>query len=277
MPERAFEIPSDAALAFPSNKGGTDQKMRKAATSLAARDYAAAETLFLEVAAEAQKKGSPDKAKAIVALECASGSATLKGDMAAAMLHMTAASGLTNKKTGPVEWADVNQLLAYALQLAGDYTRAEALYREVVAVRTEKLGATDQKTLQSRSGLALVMDLQGLYDEAVTALREVIKSQEHLLGPEEPDVLGSRCRLALALCDQGKPVEAETECRDLIGIDVRIFGPESAETLGSRMMLGDRAAGGTQVCGRRSGVSGDHPDSGAHDRDGFPDRSQNPP
>ncbi len=129
--------------------------------------------------------------------------------------------------------------LAFAWHLLAEFTKAETIYRRVVAERTRVLGPEHPSTLSSRYNLASVLDLQGKSSEAEKEHRALLAINERLLGQEHPKTLASRNSLANALNSQDKHAEAEKEHRAVLAIKERVLGPEYSGTLMSRINLAD--------------------------------------
>ena len=227
LPEMARKRAEDAAI----------PKVDRAKAALAALDYADAERLALEAYAETKKAVPLDKHKLIDALVLAGRSASAHREDKIALTHLTEASKLTDKTADALEWANVNHVLSHVLLDSGAYGQAERLLREVIAIRTEKLGAEHPDTLQSRHNLAAALQTQGKNAEAEQGYRAVLKIMQRVLGAEHPITLGSRNNLALALWAQGKHTEAEKEHRAVLAVLERVLGAEHPDTLGSRNNL----------------------------------------
>ena len=120
--------------------------------------------------------------------------------------------------------------LAMACTEAGRSAEAEALYRDLLAVRRRVDGPDHEQTL-----LALVN--QGKNSEAEVVLRDNLTRQQAVLGPEHKITLYTAGSLALALQSQGKDAEAEPVLRDTLAIQQRVLGEGHLHTLDTARSL----------------------------------------
>src|SRR5947209_19731429 len=87
--------------------------------------------------------------------------------------------------------------------------RAAPLLKEVLAIRTAKLGPDDPKTLQSKHNLIGLYGEQGKWEQAEPLLEDVVERRMVKLGPKHPDTLLSRANLAVLYIHLGKDAESE--------------------------------------------------------------------
>jgi hypothetical protein len=121
--------------------------------------------------------------------------------------------------------------LANSLTCQGRYAEAEAIEREVLAVRRRVLGAEHPNTLTSASHLACSLSNQGRHAEAEQIEREVLELQKRVLGGEHPDMLATANNLAMTLSYQGKHAEAERIQQSVLASCKCILGPTHPTTL----------------------------------------------
>jgi tetratricopeptide (TPR) repeat protein len=209
----------------------------RANASYVAKNYAQAERLALEAAAESEKI-RPSKPKDILAaLELAGLSAQKRVDYARAMEHFRNAEKLTDRNRNLEEWATLQNEVADLLVAQGKYSDAEKVFRSVIEARTRVLGPEHPDTLDSRHRLIYALTRQTKYPEAESEARAVLQLREKFLGLEHVDTVVSRYNLADTLADQGKYAEAEGLFRDVIRLDEKLLGPEDPRTLSARVGL----------------------------------------
>ncbi|KAF2687612.1 kinesin light chain 1 [Lentithecium fluviatile CBS 122367] len=119
----------------------------------------------------------------------------------------------------------------------GQYSAAEATYRQVLLMTEKVLDSEHPGTLTSMNNLALVLDNQGKYEEAESMNRQTLARTEKVLGPEHPSTLTSMNNLALVLDNQGKYEEAESMNRQTLTQREKVLGPEHPSTLTSMSNL----------------------------------------
>ena len=127
--------------------------------------------------------------------------------------------------------------LGDALMDAGDLGGAEALLRDVLAIRRLAWGRADPTTRDTAGILADVLDLQGHHAGAVALYREVLaatpaKEQEH------QNTLVTKSNLANALSRMDDYAEAKALLRGVQATQERLHGPADARALQTASMLG---------------------------------------
>jgi len=93
--------------------------------------------------------------------------------------------------------------LGLILQDRGNYTEAEASFRESLALFRKALGEEHPEVATSLSNLGLLLLERGEYVAAEARLREALALKRKLLGPEHPDVAPILNNLAKLLQDRG--------------------------------------------------------------------------
>lgn len=118
------------------------------------------------------------------------------------------------------------------------YTRAEARYEEVIALRRRLLGSKSLDTLQSICFYGLTLYREAKYPESEDLLREALAGTEGILGPTHPDVIMNVGHLAEAVRASARFEEAESLYRralagkeDDLGKD--FIAMKNADNLGS--------------------------------------------
>lgn len=117
--------------------------------------------------------------------------------------------------------------------LLGKYQDAQDLYREVVELDTQLLGARHPNTLSSLNNLATVLQNLGKYEEAESIYRQTFELKTELFGLKHPHTLNSMNNLALVQQSQGKYNEAEAMHRQALALRLEVFGPRHIDPLNS--------------------------------------------
>jgi tetratricopeptide (TPR) repeat protein len=86
----------------------------------------------------------------------------------------------------------------------GQYSEAETLHHQVLAIHEKTLGAEHPTTATSMSNLARVLDIQGKHGEAEKLYRRSLSVREKVLGTSHPDVATNLNNLAKVLQELGK-------------------------------------------------------------------------
>jgi protein involved in temperature-dependent protein secretion len=74
-------------------------------------------------------------------------------------------------------------------EIKGQYTKAEAIYRQTLQLRETVLGKDHPDTLGSINNLAVLLWQQGKYVEAEALHRQTLQLRETELGKDHPDTL----------------------------------------------------------------------------------------
>ena len=209
----------------------------RANASYVAKDYAQAERLALEAAAES-KRAKPSNPKSVLAaLELAGLSAQKRIDYARAMEHFRAAEKLTDRNRNLEEWASLQHEVGELLIVQGKYGDGEKVLRDVIEARARILGPEHPDTLDSRHRLIYALTRQTKYSEAESEARAVLNLREKILSPEHTDTVVSRYNLADSLADQGKYREAEELYRNVIRLNEKALGSDDPRTIAARVGL----------------------------------------
>ena len=209
----------------------------RANASYVAKDYAEAEQLALEAAAESQRTKPENSKNIVAALELAALSAHRAIQYDRAMQHFREAEKLTDRNRDLNEWVRLQDEIADLLVAQGKYSNAEKVFRSVIEACTRARGPEHPDTLDSRHRLIYALSRQSRYAEAEAEARQVLKLRERVLGPDNPDTAVSRYNLAEPLAEQGKYPEAETLYRDVIRLEEKVLGPDDPRTLAARVGL----------------------------------------
>jgi len=175
--------------------------------------------------------------ESIAALLLAGFSASEQAQYDRALNHFEAAEALTDKAREPVTWAQVRGDIGNVLQLESRYREAADLWREVVKVEQDALGAEHPETLASRARLAQALDGEGQSAAAGEEDREVLAIRQRVLGATHRDTLGSRLNLCIALYGQGNLTGAEADLRALRAVEDSIFSEDDPDVIMTQLSL----------------------------------------
>jgi CHAT domain-containing protein/tetratricopeptide (TPR) repeat protein len=120
---------------------------------------------------------------------------------------------------------------AAGAQQAHDYTKAERLLIEALALARKGLGPRHADTLTSLNNLAFLYQSQGRYGEAEPLYREALQVRREMLGPRHQDTLTSINNLAALYDAQGRHDDAEPLLREALQGRREALGPRHPDTL----------------------------------------------
>jgi tetratricopeptide (TPR) repeat protein len=207
----------------------------RASAAYVEKDYVETERIALRAAAEASQ--GKDNRLEMQAFKLAGLAAHKRLQYAIAMEHLHDAEKLTDVKTNPADWCEVQHAIADVFLDQGHYREADAILRGVVDARMRILGPDHIDTLRSRNRLAFALWREGRYQEAVQAFEQIVAIETRILGLDDPETLLSRNGFAVALDDSGKHADAEKEHHDIFERRSRVLGPDHPDTLRSRNNL----------------------------------------
>jgi eukaryotic-like serine/threonine-protein kinase len=148
------------------------------------------------------------------------------------------AKRLGELKDQPLVEADLRSTLGNVHADLSDYSKAEEMHQQALAVRRRLLGDDHPATANSLHDLGHSQWNQGKVIEAETAMREAIAIRRKLFGEEHADVARSLYQLGGALRYQGKLQEAEAVQRDVLRIRRMLFVEEHADVAESLNQIG---------------------------------------
>jgi len=128
---------------------------------------------------------------------------------------------------------DIASLLTKAatyLYNRGQYAQVEPLFRRILHIREQVLGAEHPNVASSLHSLANLYREQGKYAEAEPLYQRALRINEEHLGPQHPHVAYPLNGLANLCREQGKYTQAESLYRRALLIRERIWGSQHAET-----------------------------------------------
>lgn len=94
--------------------------------------------------------------------------------------------------------------LADNFKVQGRNADAEKMFKQVIDLRTEVLGAKDKRTLGTIVDMAIAIENQGRRTEAEALYRQMLKARSDTLGPEAPETINSVMNVAICLYGQVK-------------------------------------------------------------------------
>ncbi|KAM7207997.1 hypothetical protein V8F06_014959, partial [Rhypophila decipiens] len=121
--------------------------------------------------------------------------------------------------------------VANSSYILGNYSEAEQLHRQTLALRTKVLGSEHPDTLNTMLGVANAVNQHGNYSEAEQLYRQTLALQTKVLGSEHPDTLNTMLGVANAVRDQGNYSEAEQLYRQTLALRTKVLGSEHPDTL----------------------------------------------
>ncbi len=125
----------------------------------------------------------------------------------------------------------------------GDVEGALVLFAQLVAQRTQQVGALALDTLTTRYGYWNAMWKSGRSDEAAAGFTTLLDDITSALGPDHPLAAQTESALARALLDAGRPQEALPHAERAALRLSALFGPDHVRTRTARQMLATIRAG----------------------------------
>jgi eukaryotic-like serine/threonine-protein kinase len=115
--------------------------------------------------------------------------------------------------------ADLGFTIAKVYIELSEHAKAEAMYRQVLALQTNLFGTEDTNVAASLAGVAGALEGQGKNIEAEKVAREALGIQRRLLGKNCPQSVPVLNLLALIVGDQGRLAEREATAREALEIE----------------------------------------------------------
>lgn len=125
----------------------------------------------------------------------------------------------------------VRHQLAWTVADAGDLSRAEDIYRDVLDIRRRVLGDSDPDTLDSRHELAWIAGCLDRWPEAEQGYRDTLRDRLDQEAPDTRDSLTTRHELAYAIARQGRLGEARQAFEDVLRDRRRVLSDRAPQTL----------------------------------------------
>ena len=139
-----------------------------------------------------------------------------------------------------LEAAQLFDYIGTYLRDKSQYSSAEILLQEALAIRTQLLGAKHLDVAKSLNNMAGLYRLQGCDDEAEKLTQQALEIRKQLLGEEHPDVATSLNDLADLYRAQFRHSEAEPLLKKALAMRKRLLGdrhPDVAESLNCLAVL----------------------------------------
>ncbi len=125
----------------------------------------------------------------------------------------------------------------YLLERA-QYSQAESLYRQALAIREQVLGQEHPDVAESLNGLGELYDHQGKYAQAESVYQQALALRERALGSQHPYVAESLNNLGELYYHQGKYAQAESVYQQALAIREQVLGPQHLDVAESLNDLG---------------------------------------
>lgn len=139
---------------------------------------------------------------------------------------------------GPsLQRAEIQLRRGSTLHQLGSFSEAEDLFRSVVEIRRDSLGADHPQLAAGLQHLGAVLRSQGRLSEAEPLYREVLAIQRSALGERDPAVAESLSNLALLLRDQGDLEGSEPLLRRALDAQLELLGDEHVTVARTRSNL----------------------------------------
>ncbi|MCB1033553.1 MAG: tetratricopeptide repeat protein, partial [Acidobacteria bacterium] len=120
--------------------------------------------------------------------------------------------------------ASAQNLLAHAYQLQGDAERAEATYREALAIRASQLGPDHLDTLETLNNLGEVLVARHQLDEAEELFRRALEGRRRQLPSTHPAVVLTLNNVGVVQLEKGNLPAAEATFREVLEARRRLYG-----------------------------------------------------
>ena len=134
-------------------------------------------------------------------------------------------------------WA-INNLASWYYRTGEDDQRAEALYREALAMKLMFPPDDYIDVAKSRSNLASILMKRGVYDEAEELYRQALEMRKELYGDEDPTVATTLRSLGVLYYTKGDLQRAEPLLRQSLELRERLYDPEDTRIATALTSLG---------------------------------------
>lgn len=190
--------------------------------------------------AEAEAKKSQQVAQFLKSMLSGVGPSVALGrdtTMLREILDKTAERVGEDLKDQPDVEAELRNTIGEVYEALGEYEKAEAMFREALAMGQKLLGEQHPDVANYLNNLAVALHDRGKLPEAEATYRQSLAMRRKLLNNEHQDVTESLNNLAVVLHDQGKLPEAETLYRETLALRRKLIGrghqdvPESLNNL----------------------------------------------
>ncbi|MEM1256433.1 MAG: tetratricopeptide repeat protein [Cyanobacteria bacterium P01_H01_bin.21] len=137
------------------------------------------------------------------------------------VIHLATTSQIESETT-----ARLSARMGSYLKERAQYSEAESLFQDTLAMRKRLLGDKHPDVAESLNNLAEAYHHQGRYSEAEPLYRDALMMRKRLLGDEHPDVTESLNNLGLFYYYQERYGEAEPLLQDALAMRKRLLGDE---------------------------------------------------
>lgn len=132
--------------------------------------------------------------------------------------------------------------LAAAESGQGQLAEAEDLYRKTYDAERRTLGAENQETIQTLSGLGATYLLEKRYQQAQNCAAQALASLRHNVGAKSVLTANAEADLSLAYLSGGKFLEAASIAREALAIEAKAE-PDNWQRYRAESLLGESLAG----------------------------------
>lgn len=133
-----------------------------------------------------------------------------------------------------LDWADAFYARASYFYDLADYPKADSIYRRVLAIRENRLGADHPSTLRTVRGLAITLEKQGHYDEAEALYRRALAGYQATYGDVHIEIARVKDYLSTLLYQRDEFDEAVQLSEESVALSRKIY-PADHPKLGVRL------------------------------------------
>lgn len=151
-----------------------------------------------------------------------------RGDIAGATRMFEAARDSARRRFGDdsLDAANAIDKLAFLYLELAEYQKAEAQFREVLAIR-EKCGRPEREVALAHQRLGYMRIYEGRYEDAVTSLQRALQLHRTGLSDDDPDVAATRLLLGRALLRADRHAAARPHLQAAVDVRIKVFGADS--------------------------------------------------
>jgi tetratricopeptide (TPR) repeat protein len=143
---------------------------------------------------------------------------------------LSCAAHLQQAQVMSLEAAELLRLIGWYLAERGQYSEAEPLLQQALALTEQQQGKDHMDTAFALGTLGWLYQFQGKYPEAEPLFQRALAIREQQVGPDRPDTATSLNDLALLYLDQGRYLEAEPLLQRALAIYEQQVGPTHPST-----------------------------------------------
>ncbi len=139
-----------------------------------------------------------------------------------------------SEEVSRLDWADAFYARASYFYNRADYPKADSIYRRVLAIRENRLGADHPSTLRTVRGLAGALEKQGNYDEAEALYRRALAGYQATYGEVHIEIARVKDYLSTLLYQRDEFDEAVQLSEESVALSRKIY-PADHPKLGIRL------------------------------------------